>query len=461
MKIALITCTSRKKACKCPAKELYSASPNFRYLHEYAKLAADKIFILSAKYGLVKEDEILEPYNKTLDDMSKEERFAWKEVVVKRLKELTDVANDEFIVLAGSKYCVSLLDTLKAHWLPLKNHSNIKWIKIMKPLIALEKETDPSKALHMFFNSLKRYNGFEIGEVPYENGIYVMFEKGESLYGMDRIVRIGTHDGDDNLKTRLRNHFTGNNSDASIFRKHIGRTFLNKANDPYLKTWNLNTSNPQIRQKHESEIDIAKEKELENRITKYLCDNISFTCIPVETEEERIRVEEGIISTLNKSESFRSEKDWLGNFCPIDDIKNSRLWNRKGLNAKAFNISEVKELIWKLRFNPDVPAAAKNRFKAKPQIKTAKIRPASVRCQSGTLKEQVKKHIQELFRNAAVNKKEYIEIRSGDIHSQMGLAARMPTVCDAMYDLQSKNDIIVHAPPKGKGSTLTIRYMLK
>ena len=66
MRIALISCTSRKKAYKCPARDLYSESPRFRLAYALAKLVADNIFILSAKYGLVPEHMIIEPYNETL-----------------------------------------------------------------------------------------------------------------------------------------------------------------------------------------------------------------------------------------------------------------------------------------------------------------------------------------------------------------------------------------------------------
>ena len=55
MKIALISCTSRKKSYKCQAKDLYSESSRFQLAFSFAKLIADKIFILSAKYGLIPE----------------------------------------------------------------------------------------------------------------------------------------------------------------------------------------------------------------------------------------------------------------------------------------------------------------------------------------------------------------------------------------------------------------------
>jgi hypothetical protein len=68
LRIALISCTSIKKAYKCPARDLYSESPRFQLAFSFAKLIADKIFILSAKYGLVPEDMIIEPYNETLEE---------------------------------------------------------------------------------------------------------------------------------------------------------------------------------------------------------------------------------------------------------------------------------------------------------------------------------------------------------------------------------------------------------
>ena len=43
----------------------------------YAKKHADKVFILSAKYGLLTLDEIIYPYEKTLNKMSEYEKKRW------------------------------------------------------------------------------------------------------------------------------------------------------------------------------------------------------------------------------------------------------------------------------------------------------------------------------------------------------------------------------------------------
>src|SRR6266851_6820386 len=90
--------------------------------------------------------------------------------------------------------------------------------------------------LHEVVLSLPRYQ-FPVSEdqLP-ANGIYFIFEKGESGHHSDRIVRIGSHTGAGNLPARLREHITLN-KDRSIFRKHIGRAILKRDKDPYLSVW--------------------------------------------------------------------------------------------------------------------------------------------------------------------------------------------------------------------------------
>src|SRR5207244_8401049 len=75
---------------------------------------------------------------------------------------------------------------------------------------------------------------FDSARLP-RNGIYVLFERGETGHEGNRIVRIGTHRGDGELPSRLVQHFVMENKDRSIFRKHMGRALLNMDRcDPYL-----------------------------------------------------------------------------------------------------------------------------------------------------------------------------------------------------------------------------------
>ena len=87
MRIALISCSKAKKNEPCPAHELYSPSDLFSLSYQYAKQNADKIYILSAKYGLVAEDRILEPYDQTLNDMRRQQQLSWANSVLWDLKK--------------------------------------------------------------------------------------------------------------------------------------------------------------------------------------------------------------------------------------------------------------------------------------------------------------------------------------------------------------------------------------
>ena len=94
---------------------------------------------------------------------------------------------------------------------------------------------------------------FEPNDIP-QNGIYILFEQGEVAHGTNRIVRVGTHTGDKQLRSRLEQHFIKENKDRSIFRKNIGRAILNRDQDPYLERWELDLTTRQakegVRQKY-------------------------------------------------------------------------------------------------------------------------------------------------------------------------------------------------------------------
>lgn len=73
---------------------------------------------------------------------------------------------------------------------------------------------------------------------------------------------------------------------------------------------------------------------------------------------------------------------------------------------------------------------------------------------------EVYEYLDKLLSLSKEEGKEVLEIVSGEVHKELGLVSRMPTVCDAMYKLMKTNDKIIYAPPKGKGSRLHIKYFL-
>lgn len=103
-KVVLLSCVSQKQGYACRAKDLYK-SPLFIKSLKYAlSNKPDMIYILSAKYGLTGIDQIIKPYNETLNKMLTYKRKRWSENVLVGLSTKCDISNDEFIILAGKKY---------------------------------------------------------------------------------------------------------------------------------------------------------------------------------------------------------------------------------------------------------------------------------------------------------------------------------------------------------------------
>ena len=203
--------------------------------------------------------------------------------------------------------------------------------------------------LHQLFNQQKRFSfpfQEKKDEIP-SNGIYVIFEKGETFHGMDRITRVGTHTGEDQLFSRLNQHFLKENKNRSIFRKNIGRSLLHKENHPYAKEWEYDTTSREGKEKYAELLNLEFEKELEKRISTHIHENLSFVVFEVKTKEDRLFWEEKIIATLSKAAKqgeIKPSDKWLGNFSPIEKIRNSGLWLVQGLDKEGLTEDEFEKL---------------------------------------------------------------------------------------------------------------------
>jgi cytoplasmic iron level regulating protein YaaA (DUF328/UPF0246 family) len=122
-KIILISCVKSKLSHPAKARDLY-ISNLFRSSLAYAQsLKPDKIFILSAKYGLLELDEQIKPYELTLKTMPAAEVKAWSIRVLASLRQKADLKNDLFIFLAGDKYRKYLIPELAHYQVPLEGLS--------------------------------------------------------------------------------------------------------------------------------------------------------------------------------------------------------------------------------------------------------------------------------------------------------------------------------------------------
>lgn len=119
-KIVLISCASKKLKNKAKAEDLY-VSPLFKLNLSYARsLKPDKIFILSAKYGLVGLKDMIEPYDLTLNNLIAAKIKDWAERVIGQLKKMVELEDDEVTFLAGNKYRKYLIYKIKHYQVPLR-----------------------------------------------------------------------------------------------------------------------------------------------------------------------------------------------------------------------------------------------------------------------------------------------------------------------------------------------------
>jgi len=198
--------------------------------------------------------------------------------------------------------------------------------------------------LHKWFNQPERLRfPFDNEDIPL-NGFYIVFEKGERAHGTNRIVRVGSHTGIDQLRPRLQQHFIKENKDRSIFRKNIGRCFLNKAKDDFLEQWNRSLTTRENRKKYAHLVDCEKQKKIERKVTKYIQDNFSFVVIEINRKKKRLMLESRIISTVSLCKECSPSKNWFGRFSPVDKIRESGLWLVNHLYKEPLSDRDMREL---------------------------------------------------------------------------------------------------------------------
>ncbi|HID20534.1 MAG TPA: peroxide stress protein YaaA [Methanophagales archaeon] len=199
-----------------------------------------------------------------------------------------------------------------------------------------ESVADKCRAIHKILESLPEYTYKPPDSELPTNGIYFFYEDGEfCTHGngkQKRIVRIGTHRVDDNFRSRITSHYSGNKN-SSVFRKPLGGALMRikGPTDGRLKQW-LKQDAPSI-------------QEIEMEVTKELKEHFSFRCIAVEDKEERTCLEEQLIATMAKCEKCRPSENWLGNFASDELVRNSGLWNHQHVTSNNVITEESIERI--------------------------------------------------------------------------------------------------------------------
>ncbi|SRR6266404_554921 len=205
--------------------------------------------------------------------------------------------------------------------------------------------TEACQYLHDSLARLPRLRRGDLAKVP-PNGVYVLFETGEEGHRGERIVRIGTHRGQNNLARRIREHLYTPNKDRSIFRKHIGRCLLAKAKDPFLAQWEIDLTTSESRAMNAHKVDKGRLQEVETDVTRYMTESFSFTVLSFDCQADRLHIEERLLSTIFHCENCGPSATWLGKSHPKSEvIRIGGLWNVQGLTEPVLALGEVRQII--------------------------------------------------------------------------------------------------------------------
>ena len=200
-------------------------------------------------------------------------------------------------------------------------------------------------ALHQLYNNLTIFRfPFNAKLLP-KNGIYILFEAGEQAHGTNRIVRVGTDTGVNQLPSRLEQHFIRENKDRSIFRKNIGRAILSRDHDPFHVQWELDLTTSEAKRKYSPSLDFSKQKQVEKQVSEYIQKYLCFVVFRVDDKNKRLDWESKIISTVSLCTDCRPSPTWLGNFSPKEKIIHSGLWIVNELYKTPLSESELYELM--------------------------------------------------------------------------------------------------------------------
>ncbi len=109
--LVLVSCVKSKLPHSAPARELYT-SALFRKSRDLVETTGARWFILSSQYGLVAPDEVIAPYEFTLNSLGNTDRETWAAKVLEKLLPIAD-GYRRVVFLAGARYREFLIEPLR------------------------------------------------------------------------------------------------------------------------------------------------------------------------------------------------------------------------------------------------------------------------------------------------------------------------------------------------------------
>jgi hypothetical protein len=341
--LVLIGCAKIKADVPSPASDLY-ISPGFRTAWSWALNTGHPTAILSAKHGVLMPEEIVDPYDTYIKEITPSEL---ETLVAKVRNQLSQFPARDFIVLGGEDYVnlvreacpdADIHDPLhrfkqgpRIPWLRMSNNHNWREFLALEDLYSYLRVIAGGRLEAKFIPTLGETLK---GQLP-EKGVYYFFEESELRHSRKelRVTRVGTHaihnGAKSTLKSRLRTHAGSEalNGDhrTSIFRSHVGNA-LQSTKGVSVPTWNkyLHQLQEEDYKTREKDLELLVSKKI--REMRVLVAEVSDTASPT---SDRVFIEQNSIGLLSKVGRMVDPPsgNWLGNSSPADVIRDSGLWN--------------------------------------------------------------------------------------------------------------------------------------
>ena len=343
-RIGFVACSKTKSTLRLPAAALYT-SPLFRKSLLAAIDCSERVYILSAKHGLLSCSDVIEPYDVTLKTMKRSERMAWGDRVGAQLDSVVR-PSDTAVLLCGREYSLPLrpyLDRLQAVIeSPLGSLSMGSRLSFLHDLNG---ETELRAMAERFFWLMNQVWVAQSGGRRIEatngrqtwpsRGVYFILAPNNSgaRRHMPRIVRVGTHAVSQGSKTTLWDRVSthrgtaagGGSHRSSIFRLHVGRAWARFAEaEVWPDSWAKGQS---------AALEVRQfEERLEQQVSR-LIGAMQVVWLDVDDapspHSERAYIERNAIGLLSRLGLLNAnvEADWLGQFSSEWRIASSGLWN--------------------------------------------------------------------------------------------------------------------------------------
>lgn len=342
--VAFVSCSKLKGAHKAPAAALYT-SALFRKSLLAAYENSKKLYIISAKHGVLNLGDIIEPYDRTLKAMSRADRNTWAETTTVQLAKLLR-SGDVINFYCGEEYIAPLrrkIEQIGARLVePL---SGLSLGKRLQHLSKRNNEDSLKTEVKRFYEIMERLwvaqqSGRRIADLTGkqawpERGVYFVTGavSADHTRSIPRIIRVGTHAVSIGSRTTLWNRISthrgtvdgGGSHRSSIFRSHVGRALMNS--EPH-QDWPENWAQGQSAPKSVLETEVDLEQKVSRTIgeMRLLWLQVSDIAGP---SSDRAYLERNAIGLLSRSVLLSPSLggDWLGNFSDDWRIAASGLWN--------------------------------------------------------------------------------------------------------------------------------------